>query len=220
MQPNKPYRTSHRLRGFDYSWPEAYYVTICTHQKRCLFGTVRDDEVHLNHLGEIVQAEWLKTAQLRPEVKLREFTIMPNHIHVLIAFRNTQGESINSIVGSGKCFMAYDIIKRLRKLGKFNVLRKLERLVNKKEKLKGKLHEIFEPSFDWKMCDTENLVDQKLDYIHENPCRGKWQLCQQLEDYVHSSACFYAIGKQGVYEVTNIAAIEDIDLTKPFVDNN
>jgi REP element-mobilizing transposase RayT len=148
------------------------------------------------------------------------YVIMPNHLHVLIAFRNTKGQSINSIVGSGKRFMAYDIVKRLRKLGKVNVLRKLELLVNKEEKLKGKLHEIFEPSFDWKMCDTEKFVYQKLDYIHENPFRGKWHLCQQLEDYVHSSASYYATGKQGIYEVTNIAAIEDIDLTIPLLDDN
>ena len=41
------------------------------------------------------------------------YVIMPNHVHALIAFRNTQGQSINSIIGTGKRFMAYEIINRL-----------------------------------------------------------------------------------------------------------
>jgi REP element-mobilizing transposase RayT len=39
------------------------------------------------------------------------YVIMPNHVHALIAFSNTQGESINKIVGNGKRFMAYDLVK-------------------------------------------------------------------------------------------------------------
>ena len=59
----------------------------------------------------------------------------------------------------------------LEKVGEIQRTEKTWAAGYQKEKLKGKLHEFFEPSFDWKMCDTENFVDQKLDYIHENPCR-------------------------------------------------
>src|SRR5262245_29661888 len=81
------------------------------------------------------------------------YVIMPNHVHCLIAFRNTEGLSINSIVGSGKRLIAYGIVKRLKASGKNQLLKKLERAVNAKEKAKGKRHEVFEPSFDWKSCD-------------------------------------------------------------------
>jgi REP element-mobilizing transposase RayT len=80
------------------------------------------------------------------------YVIMPNHIHALIAFRNTQGVSINSIVGNGKRFIAYEIIKKLKELNKPEVLNELEKAVKKKDKIKGKLHEVFEPSFEWKDC--------------------------------------------------------------------
>jgi REP element-mobilizing transposase RayT len=145
------------------------------------------------------------------------YVIMPNHAHVLIGFRHTQGLSINYIVGNGKRFMAYDIIKRLKKLGKYHLLKKLERAVNRIERARGKLHEVFEPSFDWKSCDTSKFIEQKLDYIHENPCRGKWQLVDQPEQYTHSSASYYVNDKHGVYEVTNYAALDDIDLTIPLI---
>jgi hypothetical protein len=46
-----------------------------------------------------------------------------------------------------------------------------------------------------------------------NPCKGKWKLVENPEDYIHSSAKFYATGEQGVYSVTNYAEVEDIDLT-------
>lgn len=145
------------------------------------------------------------------------FVIMPNHVHVLIAFRNTQGQSINSIEGNGKRFMAYEIVKRLKDLKKEEMLKSLETYVNAKEKLKGKLHEVFEPSFDWKECTTDKFIEQKLNYIHENPCRGRWELSKYPEEYNHSSASYYCTGKQGVYEVIHYMELEDIDLTKAWV---
>jgi len=142
------------------------------------------------------------------------YVIMPNHVHALIAFRNTQGESINKIIGNGKRFMAYDLVKRLKDSGNKEILDKLTSFVDVNEKSKGKLHRVFEPSFDWKECRSDKFLEQKLNYIHENPCRGSWQLVKQSEDYVHSSAKFYATGEQGIYPVTSYAALEDVDLTR------
>jgi putative transposase len=78
------FRVSHRLRGFDYTLPEVYYVTICTYGKRCVFGVVNGDEVHLNRMGMIVREEWLRTPIRRRGVELREFIIMPNHLHGIV----------------------------------------------------------------------------------------------------------------------------------------
>lgn len=143
------------------------------------------------------------------------YVIMPNHVHALLGFRNTQGQSINSIVGNGKRFMSYEMVKRLRQQNNTEVLNQLSSYVNDTDKRRGKLHEVFEPSFDWKECDGDKFIDQKLNYIHENPCRGTWALVKQPEDYVHSSAGYYVNGKQGVYEIRSYKELEDIDLTKP-----
>lgn len=148
------------------------------------------------------------------------YVIMPNHLHVLVTFRNTQGQSINSIVGNGKRFMAYDLVKRLKYLRKEELLKMLGSFVDKKEKLNGKLHEVFEPSFDWKECMTEKFVEQKLNYIHENPCRGKWNLVEHPEDYVHSSAGYYLTGRQGLWRITSYMEIDDVDLTRPLIGEN
>jgi len=142
------------------------------------------------------------------------YVIMPNHVHVIIAFRNTKGKSINKIVGNGKRFMAYDLVKRLKDQGHDNLLLEMESFVNHTDRKRGKLHEVFEPSFDWKECLSNTFTEQKLEYIHNNPCTGKWNLVASPELYVHSSGRFYATGEQGIYEVINYMYLQDINLTK------
>ncbi len=84
--PERHHRRSIRLRGYDYTQPGAYFITIVTHERACLFGNVVNGAMQLNPLGEIVRAEWFKTAELRPSVQLDadEFVVMPNHIHGII----------------------------------------------------------------------------------------------------------------------------------------
>src|SRR5690349_17105317 len=82
------------------------------------------------------------------------YVIMPNHLHALIGFRNTMGESINRIVGTGKRFMAYEIAKQLRAKNDTETLARLSSKVNATDSRRGKLHEVFEPSFDWKECKS------------------------------------------------------------------
>lgn len=143
------------------------------------------------------------------------YVIMPNHVHSLIGFRNT-GKSINFQVGEAKRFIGYNLLNELRELGKIALLDQLAADVNPKDKERGKKHEIWEDSFDWKYCDNEQLITQKLNYMHNNPCSKKWNLCESPHEYVHSSAKFYVTDEQGVFEVVSYGALEDIDLTKPF----
>ena len=62
-------------------------------------------------------------------------------------------------------------------------------------------HEVWISSFDVKECRTEKFILQKLIYIHENPVRGKWKLCNTSLDYLRSSARFYLNGTQWLLEV-------------------
>ena len=82
----KHHRRSIRLKGYDYTQAGAYFVTIVTHDRECLFGEVVDGQMRLNPFGEIVREEWFRTAVVRPYVMLApdEFVVMPNHIHGII----------------------------------------------------------------------------------------------------------------------------------------
>ena len=148
------------------------------------------------------------------------YVIMPNHFHALIAFRNTEGRSINSIVGTGKRFMAYELVTRLRNQNDLDTLGQQAGWVNATDARKGKQHEVFEPSFDWKECYSDKFIEQKLDCIHDNPCRGEWNLAGSPVDYAHSSAKFYLTGEQGVYPITSYGKLKDIDLDESKMNKN
>ncbi len=77
-------RKSIRLQEYDYSQAGGYFVTICTHERKCLFGDVVDGEMQLNDIGKIVKSEWLKTEEIRDNVSTDEFIIMPNHLHGIL----------------------------------------------------------------------------------------------------------------------------------------
>ena len=62
----------------------AYFVTICTHDRECLFGTVADEKIVLNDTGRIVESEWLKTAEIRANVSTDAYIVMPNHFHGIL----------------------------------------------------------------------------------------------------------------------------------------
>ncbi len=121
---------------------------------------------------------------------------MPNHVHVLVSFINAQ-QSINTIIGNGKRFMAYEIIKRLQTNNENELLRKLSEGIEVTRKENKKLHQVWEQSFDWKDCRSVPFIYQKLDYMHHNPIVKKWALSINALEYIHSSAKFYLTGVQG-----------------------
>ncbi len=77
-------RRSIRLPDYDYSQAGAYYVTVCAHQRRCIFGLVKDDRARPSRIGQIVAEEWLRSCEVRPDVTLDAWVIMPNHIHGIV----------------------------------------------------------------------------------------------------------------------------------------
>jgi len=118
------------------------------------------------------------------------YVVMPNHMHILL-FLSAPKKSLNSLIGEGKRFMAYEIVKRLEISKKKELLRTLKKDIAANEKRKGKMHNIFRPSFDAKECYSIDMVEHKLDYMHHNPMKGKWSLVNDPIDYIHSSASFY-----------------------------
>ena len=73
-----------RLRGYDYAMPGAYFVTICTWDRLCLFGEIADDAVRLSAAGEIAAACWCEIPTHFPDVELDASVMMPNHVHGII----------------------------------------------------------------------------------------------------------------------------------------
>ena len=86
-----------RLKNWDYWWARAYFVTIVTSGRDPYFGEISKGEIHLTNIGKMVELEWNKTPQLRPDmnIKLDAFCVMPNHFHAIIVIGRNKYNSYN-----------------------------------------------------------------------------------------------------------------------------
>lgn len=77
-------RQSTRLKTYDYSLEGSYFITIVTQDRLHLFGKIANSQMILNAVGEIVKQEWENSIQLRSNISLGEFIIMPDHMHMIL----------------------------------------------------------------------------------------------------------------------------------------
>ena len=101
--PQKHHRRSIRLKGHDYTSPGTYFITICTHQRQCLFGEIVDGEMQLNEFGKWVDACWQRLPTHFPHLQLDRFVVMPNHIHGILTLTHNPNEHTPSN-GRGAAF--------------------------------------------------------------------------------------------------------------------
>ena len=100
---NRPHRRSIRLKEYDYSQSGEYFVTICTHNHECILGEIINGEMRLNEIGKIVNEEWLRTANIRPDIQLDSYVIMPNHIHGIIVLNEGRSTLRSDIPVGANC---------------------------------------------------------------------------------------------------------------------
>jgi putative transposase len=96
-----PSRRSLRLKEYDYAQAGAYFVTICTQNRICLFGDIVDDQMRLNDAGTMLARVWSDIPKRFPLVAIDIYVIMPNHLHGIIVLHDVAGEPReNTPVGS------------------------------------------------------------------------------------------------------------------------
>lgn len=201
-------RRSIRLRGYDYSQTGLYFLTLCTYERRCLFGDVVDGAMHLNPLGDIVAQEWMRTADIRREMRLDAFVVMPNHLHGLVWIidppaNQAPGHISTDPVGAHGVRPAYGVRPMYgraplhrppRSLGSFVAGFKsaTTRRINAVRGLGG--HPVWQRNYWDHIVRSDHDTVQILEYIQHNPAR--W-----TEDRLHP-----AVGAHGR------APLREIDL--------
>jgi REP element-mobilizing transposase RayT len=85
---NKYRIESARLKNWDYTNDAAYFVTICIKDMKNYFGKIIEDKVILTNTGKIVDEEWLITKDIRNNIILDQYIVMPNHFHGIIMILN------------------------------------------------------------------------------------------------------------------------------------
>ena len=82
--PDIHHRRSIRLQGYDYAQKGMYFITLCVQERECIFGTIFENRMFLNEIGQIVTDEWVNTMNIRDNVIIHDFIVMPNHIHGIV----------------------------------------------------------------------------------------------------------------------------------------
>ena len=107
-------RRSLCLKDYDYSQAGIYFITLCTHQRMCLFGDIVNGEMLLNSAGEMIDKLWCELPKRFKLIFLDDYVIMPNHLHALLHINADGGKSISQIVQYFKSFSCLKYIQGVK----------------------------------------------------------------------------------------------------------
>ena len=101
-----PRRKSPRIPGYDYATPNYYFITICTHEKRCIFWS----KGNLSPLGQIAYDILMQIPAHFPKNSVDSFVVMPNHIHMILVVE-PEGADARVVIGQYKSSVSKEIHK-------------------------------------------------------------------------------------------------------------
>lgn len=160
---------SARLKEYDYSTPNWYFVTINTKNHQEYFGEVKNGKMCLNDLGKIVEEEWVKTAEIRKNIDLDYHVVMPNHFHGIII--------ITEKVETRRGVSLHEDEDRQNKFsdpiaGSLSVIiNQFKGAVTKRAKIGGLKHFSWQPRFYDRIIRKERELNAIRNYIDQNPLR-------------------------------------------------
>jgi REP element-mobilizing transposase RayT len=164
------HRKSIRLKEYDYTNPNWYYVTICTQDKKKIFGEVKNGKMILNKFGKIVEEEWVMTKEIRKNVDLDYYVVMPNHFHGIII----NGANNYDVVGAIRRIAPTKESTTLPSGSLGAIIGQFKSKVTKRIRFEGI------PEFKWQRNYYEHIIRNDYDlynirtYIQNNPL--KWEL--------------------------------------------
>jgi REP element-mobilizing transposase RayT len=125
-------------------------------------------------------------ASVVDNLRLYAFTIMPNHFHFVGQCQ--PGKPLADMMRDYKANMTRLIVRQYQAEQNHEVLDFLAQAVTRPEKQQFK---VWEDGYSAKEVFSPEFLRQKIEYVHTNPLQPHWQLAQQPEDYIWSSARFY-----------------------------
>jgi REP element-mobilizing transposase RayT len=153
------------LKEWDYSNPAWYYITINTRYHFHYFGAIKSSIMQLNELGSIAEVEWRRTKELRKNVELDYFIIMPNHIHGILIIND-------GVETRGRVSLQTD-----SQFGK-PVRNSLSTIINQyKGTVARRIHSELKTEFYWQKGFYDRIIRNEKElycirnYIDQNPFR-------------------------------------------------
>ena len=102
-----PVRKNTRMKNFDYTSPNYYFITVCTWEKKCIFGKPGEENI----FGKIAETGIIRISQHYPDVSVEKYVVMPNHIHMILYLKEGKTR-LDRIVGSFKSYVSKEIHKQ------------------------------------------------------------------------------------------------------------
>ena len=158
-----PNRRSIRLRDYDYAQGGAYFVTICTTQRLCLFGDVINGEVALSTIGQVAEGHWEDVPNHALGVTLDVWVLMPNHLHGVVVLPDVKDgcfsadarpygakpSSLGVVIGGFKGAVSREVSARNLTL----------------------VRPLWQRNYHERIIRNDGKLDAIRTYIHDNPAR-------------------------------------------------
>ena len=170
-------RRSVRLKDYDYSQAGAYFITVCTHNRECLFGEVKDGEMISNDAGRMIEKWYRELPKKFDGIALDEYIIMPNHIHYIIENIGPVGADLcvcprNADAGEPVCSPLPKIVQWFKTMTTNEYIQNVKE--NGWQSFNGKL---WQRNYYENIIRNDDELNQMREYILQNPPR--WELDEE-----------------------------------------
>ena len=184
-------RQSIRLKEYDYSNNGAYFITICTHNRECLFGKIVSNTIGagskpalmskpapmiLNDMGQMVEYTWHNLLHHNSGIELDEYVIMPNHFHGIIKICLNSGSGLESMARAGlepaptvKCYGLPEIVRQFKTFS--------SKRINTIRNMPG--HDVWQRNYYERVIRNDRELNQIREYIMTNPIH--WEMDKEYK---------------------------------------
>ena len=167
LDPQNRHRRSIRLPEYDYTQTGAYFVTVVTDGRDCLFGAVVDGEMQLNDFGKIADECWWAIPDHFPFVELGAHVIMPNHVHGIIIINAAEVMS-----GRGAALLRpYEPSPNVKPGSLGAIIRSYKSAVSYRIHKEHNATGIWQRNYYEHIIRTDADLQRITDYINANPLR-------------------------------------------------
>jgi REP element-mobilizing transposase RayT len=160
------------LKGYDYSQPGAYFVTIVTQGRAAVFGAVADGVMRLNPAGEMGHAAWARLPARFPAIALDEFIVMPNHVHGIVWLRDDVGDGLARPEGGENRNLGRDKPGPYHRVALPDVIRVFKSLTTREYRQRFGGGHLWQRGYHDRVIRTEQELDDTRIYIRFNA--RKW----------------------------------------------
>ncbi len=103
-------RKTIRLKEYNYSQCGEYFITICSKDRRYIFGEIKEDKIILSKYGEIAE-NTLSRIKQNKSIEIDNYIIMPNHIHMIIEIKYDKIVNLKDLISTYKSITTKQINK-------------------------------------------------------------------------------------------------------------